>query len=479
MAALCLTLTGRSLEENLGTLESLNPDMAELRVDFLNPSSGKDIAAFTTRTDVPLILTCRKKADGGFWMGSDEQREAFLLECLEGSFSFIDLEEDETSEKLVEKAKKRNCRIIRSFHDFEKVPEDLEDRLKNMIPSGDLVKAAVMPQGIRDLITLFRICLDWQGDNLILLGMGDYGIPSRILAGWAGCFLTFCSAGGSVSGAPGHMDLETLRDLYRVSGITGKTELYGIIGNPVLHTRSPLIHNQGLKKIERDGVYVPFTVDDPEAFFELANLLQLKGFSVTVPHKQAVIPFLDIISDGVEKVGACNTVVREGDSWAGYNTDVYGFITPLKEAKGSLAGLNAAVIGAGGAARAAVYALVREGCSARIYNRTVSRAEALAEIMGCHSGSLKDFTSLEPGSFDIIVQTTSSGMEGAQGPDNPIPDYEFQGNELLYDIIYTPPVTPVMDKAAKAGCRVLGGWAMLVEQAKEQFRLFTGEDLPQ
>ncbi len=479
MTRLCLTLTGKTLEENLSLLNDLKPDLAELRIDLLETIEAEEIALFPAQTGVPLILTCRKEEDGGLWKGSGREREDLLLHCMDGAFAYIDLEEDEYSKKLVEKALNTGCLVIRSIHDFQAVPDDLPSRLEAMSSRGDFVKAAVMPKGIKDLIRIFRIGMEWETDNLILLGMGDFGVPSRILACRAGSYLTFCSAGGTRSGAPGHMTLDTLRDLYRVGEIDRDTELYGIIGNPVLHTKSPLIHNQGLRKIGRNGVYVPFTVDDPEDFFQLAELLGLKGFSVTVPHKQGVIPFLDHCSEGVEKVGACNTVVRESGGWAGYNTDVHGFIAPLKQELGDLEGLKAAVLGAGGAARAVVYALVKEKCRTRVFNRTSSKAAALAEHMGCESGSLEDFAALEPGHFDLIVQTTSSGMEGASGPDNPVPAYSFRGDEVLYDIIYTPPVTGLMKKAADAGCRVLGGWPMLVEQAREQFRLFTREELPE
>ena len=476
MTRLCLTLSADTLEENLEILRENKPDMAELRIDFLDPGCAGSIAEFSRDISIPLILTCRKAVDGGVWKGSDEERVDYLLNCLEGNFDYIDLEEDETSAALAEKAAERGCRIIRSFHDFERTPEDLEERLHAMEKLGDLVKAAVMPTGIADLLRLFQIGRRWKKDNLILLGMGDYGVPSRILASRMNSFLTFCSPRGK-SAAPGHMSPDVLRDIYRVDKLDGATRLYGIIGNPVLHTSSPRIHNAGLAATGQNGVYVPFTVDDTEAFFKLACFLDIRGFSVTVPHKQSVMALLDRQDDGVRKIGACNTVVREGNSWCGYNTDASGFIIPLKKRKGNLKGLKAAVLGAGGASRSVVYALNREGCETTVYNRTAYKAAALAEEMGCFSGSLDDFISLTPGAFDLIIQTTSSGMEGSSS-DNPVPGYEFAGNEMVYDIIYTPPVTPLMDKAEQAGCSVLGGWPMLVEQAREQFRLFTGKTLP-
>lgn len=478
MAKLCLTLTAVSMDENLAILEKKSPDIAELRVDFAGPSAVKEICQFPSRTDIPLILTCRMEADGGVWIGSRVDREAFLMDCLDGGFDYIDLEEDEDSSTLVAKAVTRQCRIIRSFHDFSAVPEDLEQRLLKMDAYGDLVKAAVMPRGIADVEKLFRIGMNWKKDNLILLGMGDYGVPTRILASRMNSFLTFCSPSEGEGAAPGHMSIETLRKVYRIDEIDGDTALYGIIGDPVLHTRSPHIHNRGLSETGQKGVLVPYTVDDVPAFFHLAEMLDIRGFSTTVPHKQTVMKQLDRTSDSVRAIGACNTVVREGKRWCGYNTDAEGFIIPLRKEMGKLKGLKAAVIGAGGAARAIVYALVQEECRTTVFNRTFSKAETLGLNMSCESGSLEDFLSLPPGSFDLIIQTTSSGMDGRFANGNPIEEYEFTGGEFLYDIIYTPSVTPIMKKAKRAGCSVLGGWSMLEEQARVQFRHFTGRELP-
>lgn len=478
MTKLCLTLCDPSMDENLALLERHSPQIAELRVDFAGPSRLKEICQFPSRTNIPLILTCRKKVDGGAWTGSTADREAFLLDCLEGGFNYIDLEEDETSSALPEKAAARNCRVIRSFHDFSSVPVDLEERLLKMDARGDLVKAAVMPRGIADLERLFRIGMAWKKDNLILLGMGDFGVPSRILASRMNSFLTFCSSSDGEEAAPGHMSIQTLRDVYRIDEIDENTILLGIIGDPVLHTRSPHIHNKGLAQTGQNAVLVPYTVDDVPAFFHLAEFLDIRGFATTVPHKQAVMEQLDWMSDSVRAIGACNTVVREEDKWCGYNTDAEGFIIPLKKEKGHLKGLKAAVIGAGGAARAIVYSLVQEGCQTRVFNRTASKADALGREMSCESGSLEDFMSCPAGSFDLIIQTTSSGMEGKFANGNPVADYDFTGKEFLYDIIYIPAVTPIMKKAQEAGCSVLGGWVMLEEQARSQFRHFTGQELP-
>jgi 3-dehydroquinate dehydratase / shikimate dehydrogenase len=483
MSRLCLTLCRSTLAANLEDLRLNLPDLAELRIDLLDTAELEAIADFPAKAGIPLILTCRKVIDGGLWSGSEREREDLLLKSMEGSFSFIDLEEDERSEVLTDRAVEKGIRIIRSFHDFDKVPEDLSIRLEEMSARGDLVKAAVMPGGIADVLVLFQIAESWKGthpteDNLILLGMGAYGVVTRILAQKMGCYLTFCSPGGAEA-APGHMSWDTLHNLYRLHESDDKTRIYGIIGNPVLHTRSPQIHNPGFKAAGVNAVYVPFTVDDVPVFFELAEFLDIKGFSVTVPHKLIVRDHLDREDPAVSAIASCNTVIRTLNGWEGYNTDVQGFICPLIEKSGSLKGKTAAVIGAGGAARAVVYALLKEGCDVSIFNRTESRAAALAEELGGKGYSLDRLKDeMDKGkSYDFLIQTSSVGMQGAEGPSNPVPFYKFTGRELVYDIIYTPPVTDIMQRAVDAGAEILGGMPMLQEQARAQFRLFTGKEL--
>ncbi|MDC7232148.1 MAG: shikimate dehydrogenase [Spirochaetales bacterium] len=484
MSLLCLTLCRNTLAANLEDLKMNTPHMAELRIDLLDPPERKHISDFPARAGIPLILTCRKKADGGEWSGTDSERESLLLAAMAGDFDYMDLEEDETSRRLVAEAEQRNTRIIRSFHDFKGVPSDLMQRLEAMSLKGDLVKAAVMPRGIADLLTLFKTGRQWREENpgknnLILLGMGAFGVPSRILAQRCASFLTFCSPAGAEA-APGHMSRQTLEELYRVPEIDDDTQIFGIIGNPVLHTRSPHIHNPGFQDLGINAVYVPFTVDDVSAFFELADFLDIRGFSTTVPHKLAVREHLDREDEAVQAVSSCNTVVRSRKGWEGFNTDVEGFLRPLISRAGVLNGKTAAVIGAGGAARAVVYALVREGCRVSIFNRTESRAAALASEMGCSGYSLDKLRAeMDEGErYDIVVQTSSVGMHGTEGPSNPVPFYRFTGSELVYDIIYTPPVTEIMQRALDAGAAVLGGMPMLREQAFEQFLLFTGAEYP-
>jgi 3-dehydroquinate dehydratase/shikimate dehydrogenase len=225
-----------------------------------------------------------------------------------------------------------------------------------------------------------------------------------------------------------------------------------------------------------DAVYVPFLVDDPAAFLKIARFLRIDGFSVTLPYKSAVIPLLTETVEPVKKMGACNTVVRRGRSFTGYNTDGQGFIEPLYSYFPSerLKNIRATVIGAGGAARAAVYALKAAGVAMLILNRTPKKAEDLAREVGAQSGPL-DAAGLEriKDYDDLIVQTTQAGMPPHTEQD-PLEGYRFKGTELVYDLIYTPRLTRLLQRAMECGCKVLNGEEMLMAQAHEQFRLFTG-----
>jgi 3-dehydroquinate dehydratase/shikimate dehydrogenase len=243
--------------------------------------------------------------------------------------------------------------------------------------------------------------------------------------------------------------------------------VYGVIGNPVAHSRSPHIHNAGLAALGLDAVYLPFLVDDVREFLRVADLLGVSGVSVTVPHKLAVIPHLARQDPSVARIGACNTLVRAEGGWHGTNTDWPGFLAPLDRRFGSGGGsrIRATVIGAGGTSRAVVYGLRETGAEVLILNRTLAGASGIAQEFGCRAGG------------DLVVQTTSCGMEPAVDCD-PLPEYRFRGTELVYELVYRPAVTPFLGRAMAAGCRWIGGMEMLLEQAYEQFRLFTGSPYP-
>lgn len=485
-SSLCLSLTGATITENLQEIEKYNAycDLYELRADYLEPLSIAALSSFPEQVKKPVILTVRRAADGGHFKGSETERCGILRRSLASGYRYVDLEEDFQDQKTEQAAEVSGVTVIRSFHDFSGVPADLGRRLRNIKRNpGEVIKAAVMVQNTQELLKLVELALELKvrdgWGNRIILGMGPMGFPTRVLSTFLGSSITYSSAPGRQA-APGPVDPQTLVDLYRFPLIDENVRIFGIIGNPVIHSESPGLHNRGFSlRAMDDAVYLPFQVDNLEAFFRLAEVLDIRGVSVTIPHKQGVIPFLSSRDEGVEAAGACNTIVWRDGLRCGYNTDISGFTAPLKESMGGAipAGLRAAVIGAGGAARAVVYALRREGVEVLILNRTVERAKELAAVFGCSYGSLGEQERIADYP-DLIVQTTSVGMNQEDPEYDPIPDYSFKGGEIVYDIIYIPRLTPLLKRAVQSGCRVINGWEMLAAQAGIQFRLFTGQDFP-
>ena len=469
---ICLSLTGKTLDENLDCIREYRPyiSLVELRVDRLNRKEIGRIAAFPRAAGLPVILTIRRQSDGGGWGGPEDERRHLLQNALRGSFDYVCLEDDLPPLPEEEGFLNRCGRIIRAFYDCGGVPGDLAERVRRLPRrAGEVPLAAVTPGNTRELISLFEAAASLTEQEVILHGMGDVGVPARILASKLGSLLTFATPSGL-------LDPKTLESLYGYSKITDKSLFFGIIGSPVMHTKSPVIHNTGYKQWGLDAVYIPFEIDDPELFLPWAEGFGFRGFSVTVPHKSSIIPLLSWADPAVEAVGSCNTLVRSSAGWEGYNTDVEGFLTPLDAfwPAEDYKKLTAAVIGAGGAARAVVYGLRSRGVSVTIYNRTESKARLLAEQFGASWRGLNRGRTVAPA--DILVQTSVLGM-APHYPGDPVPEYKFSGTELAYDLIYAPEETLFLKRARKAGCTVLGGMMMLKAQGARQFRYFTGKEI--
>jgi 3-dehydroquinate dehydratase/shikimate dehydrogenase len=477
---LCLTLTGTTLEEDFAQYERNRQwiKLVELRIDLLDESELSTASSFPDRVDVPVILTCRRISDGGNCGLPERQRLSLVRTVAAGHFAYVDIEDDVKKTEFEHELHERGIKIIRSYHDCQGMPADIYSRLSRMATKGDIPKIAVTPKTFMDVISLFRIEQELADvPEKIVIGMGDMGVPTRILYKRTGSFLTFCSDGRSISGAPGHLTPKMMSELYRADQVDKQTHIYGVIGNPVLHTASPMIHNPGFHAIRFNAIYVPFLVDSVRSFFKLAESLRIYGFSVTIPHKQDVLPYLGRITREVKQIGSCNTVVRIQNMWKGINTDYYGFLAPIQREIEQGRIHSALVIGAGGAARAVVWALHNHNIKVTIVNRSKEKAKALAEeTMGGYD-SLENICAYQ-GQVDLVVQTTSVGM----APDidgDPAPDFRFIGSEIVYDLVYKPHETKFLARANAAGCRIQYGIDMLVQQGKLQFEAFTGYHYPQ
>lgn len=481
---ICLSLTAPTLQEDLRLIDSRRPfiDMVEVRADFLESGELAHLPSFPKRAGLPSIITIRRRRDGGLWSASEPQRRGLLARAVSGGYAYVDLEEDLEDPALADAAKKAGGRVIRSCHDARGMPDRLAERLRDLgRRPGEIPKLAVTPQTVGDLPLLADACQRFAGREKVLFAMGEFGLFSRILATRLGSHLTYCCVAGTGQGSPGCLDPRVLVELYRFRKQDRQTFVCGVIGNPIAHSRSPEFHNRGYEALGLNGVYLPFLVDDVPAFFRLASMLGLRGISVTIPHKRAVLPHLDERDETLARIGACNTVVRRSDGgWYGTNTDVRGFLTPLEEQAPELLRpeTGATVIGAGGAARSVVYALCGRGIRPLVLNRTLEKARVLAEAFQCEwAGVDEEGLSGMQRHAELIVQATRVGMEPDAEAD-PLPDYRFSGSEVVYDLVYQPLETVFLRRARAAGCRVISGLSMLFSQGAAQFKLYTGLDFP-
>jgi 3-dehydroquinate dehydratase/shikimate dehydrogenase len=492
MAKVCLCLTGKTIAQDLQILDKYRKyaDIAEFRVDCLDLDEHFQIRRFPELAGIPVILTIRRESDGGFFSGGEGSRVilfskglAFAEADRRKNFAYLDLEEDLDVPSIEEAARTFGTRIIRSFHNLGGVDEDLTGRTEKLRHVGDeIVKAAVSPVSLADTLRLYREAGKIRGDKIIL-GMGRYGTNTRILAEKMGSCVSYVSVKDETDlrqAAPGQLDPRELVDLYRFKKIGTDTRVFGILGYPLHATSSPPFFNRVFAEENIDAVYIPFPSDSVESFFELADELNLQGVSVTVPYKEEILPLLTSCSEMVSSVGACNTMVRTKEGWAGYNTDSQGFSDSLLEFIGqkNLAGRRISIIGAGGAARAVASEVFRLKGKALIVNRTLARARRIAQPYKfiCASADPEGAEMMRKYS-DIIIQTTSVGM----APDitgDPMPDYKFTGKERVMDLVYKPETTVFMKRAAAAGCPVINGHDMLIRQAIYQYQFFIGAEFP-
>ncbi len=493
MPLVCLCLTGRTIAEDLAALERYRGrvDIAELRTDCLDPAEGFLVRSFPERAGLPCILTARRRADGGSFVEGEGVRLVMIAKALayarpdkSANFAYVDLESDFRVPAIEEACRTFGTRIIRSRHCLEGLPADLDAAFAEVSSEpGEIPKLAVATRGAADLARLLSWSLGLRPSERILIGMGDFGLPSRILAERLGSSLVYASplAAGFPSAAPGQLDPIVLEDVFRFREIGRDTAVYGLGGGrSIVGSRSPALHNSAFRAAGMDAVYLPFPAADAGGLMSVLEAAGARGASITVPLKEDVLPFLASRSPEVEAIGACNTLVRNIEGWAGYNTDAAGFERSLLEFLGreDLRGLRATLVGAGGGAKAVAHSLARLGAAVLVLNRNPAKAKALARRYAFASGPCDERSSdIVADHSDLIVQATPVGMEGGI-PGDPLDWYYFTGREAVFDLIYRPERTAMLARAAEAGCRTCNGYAMLRFQAAEQFKLWTGREPP-
>ncbi len=472
----CLTLTAEKDAKKIEDIYTHRDwiEAVEIRLDLCEQANEgfiQEVLKAAGRAGAQVILTYRRREDGGPRILSESQRLQTLAALLCPGVAYVDIEYGVKAEQVLHDAAEAGVRVIRSLHDFDGVPADMRGLIESISAAGEIPKIACFPRSSADVHELMAACAETAHiREKIIIGMGGFGFFTRVAPQLCGSMLTFCSA-GSRKGAPGQIGPAELEQVYRVSSQNGDTVYYGIIGNPVLHSRSPRIHNKWFADAGMNAAYLPFQVDQVGRFMELTGLVGVRGFSVTVPHKQKIIEFLDEIDEAVRVIGSCNTVVMSRRGWRGSNTDYQGFLEPLKRRNLLNPGDRALVVGAGGVARTVVYALQQARVDVTIVNRTESRAAALAAEFGVQWQPVESNWN-ESAGYQLVVQTSSAGMEPDTDAD-PLPAYRFTGSEIVYELIYAPEETRFLRRAAEAGCLILGGSEMLQAQAVLQFEEFS------
>jgi 3-dehydroquinate dehydratase/shikimate dehydrogenase len=458
-------------------------DMIELRLDYLADLDLADptkLGALLAARPLPTIITFRAAREGGRKHIEDRARLRFLAAAQRWA-NYCDVEAecyDQAMQLGLEAS-----RLIVSYHNFEQTPANLYQIYSRVcsLPAA-IHKIATMARHVEDSLAIFRLLERARAErrNLIALAMGGAGLVTRILGPSRGSFLTYGSVARGRESALGQPTCEELSKLYRVRQISRATAIAGIIGSPVGHSASPAIHNAAAAALGLDFVYVPIEVKNLSTFFEKFVRpstrqmdWELCGLSVTIPHKSAVMSFLDEIDPVARAIGAINTVLIRGSQIIGRNTDVEAAMRPLGDL--DLQGRRCAVLGAGGAARAIIYGLVGRGANVIVFARDVKKAGRLAEKFGVAVRAMAELSSSDA---EILINATPVGMRGWAEGQSPVPSSWLRGRELVYDLVYNPLDTALLKCARAEGCRTIGGFEMLIAQAELQFQMWTGLEPP-
>ncbi|KAG8483253.1 hypothetical protein CXB51_022269 [Gossypium anomalum] len=442
-------------------------DLVEIRLDSLkNFNPFEDLNVLIKQCPLPTLFTYRPVWEGGQYDGDEKKRLDVLRLAMELGADYIDVELKVAHEfiKSIGGKKPEKFQVIVSSHNYQSTPS--VEELGNLVVKIQSTGADIVP--------------------IIGLVMGERGLISRILCTKFGGYLTFGTLEAGVVSAPGQPTINDLLNLYNFRQLGPDTKVYGIIGKPVGHSKSPMLYNEAFKSAGFNGVFVHLLVDDLEMFLRTYSSTDFAGFSCTIPHKETAVKCCDEVDPVAKSIGAVNCIIRRQSDGKlfGYNTDYIGAISAIEDglqarynmssAAGSpLAGKLFVVIGAGGAGKALAYGAKQKGARVVIANRTYERAQELADVIGGDALSLDDLARFHPEDGMILANTTSIGMQ-PNIDQTPMPKDALKYYSLVFDAVYTPKITRLLREAEETGATIVSGLEMFVGQAYEQFERFTG-----
>lgn len=483
---LCLSIIGpdlASVREQIAQAEKVG-GMVELRADLYDNISAEELALIKKQCRLPVLLTLRSDKQGGKFVGDEAERRVYLRHLAAIQPELLDIELGTPRSDVAELRRLLpSTKIVLSYHDLSGMPEDLSLLLHQMQQTpADWYKIAATACSSIDALRMMSFTREVNrlGGHLCGLCMGPYGEITRVLAPIMGVPMTFACLNEQQSAAPGQISADVLHDVYFQQRLTSDSKVVALIGNPVNASKGYIVHNSVFKELSLPYVYVRMAMQPHELseFFYLMRQLPFRGLSVTMPLKEAVIPFLDAVDGTAQAMGAVNTIIQDEGGLSGYNYDGMGALDAIEEVlEASVYGKSVVVLGAGGAAKAVAHEAKRRGAHVVIANRSHERAHELAHKLGTQAEPLERLPELLKSGPDVVAQMTSVGM---------LPDVEaslinrddLQPNTLVFEAISAPKETRLLREAKERGCRVVPGLKMWEGQAIHQQLRWCERDLP-
>ena len=476
----CVAIIASDASDMIDRAETLVRDnpFIEFRLDYLSKPALAlpKIKRFIDYNPQSIcIATCRRVISGGKFRGSVASQLDILSRAVAAGCQLVDVELQTAlrcKPSQISALRSRGS-VILSFHDFKETKK-LDETLEKMaaIPA-DFYKVVTTANTLHDNVTMMKF-LEHKGDQYSLVGMcmGEQGFVSRVLGVRAGSAFTFAAMNAEEKTAPGQVTSQALRNIYRLDQVDTATKVYGVVGDPVAHSLSPAIMNAALRRENVNGVYVALHAKTLKDLLACVKDIPIHGLSVTMPYKEAILKYLDNTDTHTIKVGACNTVVRMQDGKLyGFNTDTAGVVRPLEQ-RIILAESRILVLGAGGAARAAVFGLKERGAEVYILNRNLAKGQKLARQARARTAKRQDLKKLK---FDVIINATPVGMGNTR--ESPLNENEINA-QYIFDMVYDPAETRLIEMARARGAQVIPGIEMFVQQAARQFEIWTGKPAP-
>ena len=477
----CVAVIGSDPNEMAERAEALARDNSflEFRLDYLSKpglAMPRIKRIIESHHGMVAIATCRREASGGKFRGSVASQLDLLNKATAAGCQLVDVEFQTANKIKPEQLQKLRAKagLILSFHDF-RATKKLEEALEKMLAyPADFYKVVSTATALSDNVSMIKF-LAREGDRHSMVGMcmGEQGIISRVLGVRAGSVFTFGSAGAGQETAPGQVSAQELRSVYRIEQVDVATRVYAVVGDPIAHSLSPAIMNAAFRRENVNAVYLPLHAKTLKELLTCVRDIPIHGISVTMPYKESILSHLDNTDSHTTKVGACNTVVRAQDGKLyGFNTDTAGIVRPLERRLNTLEDAKILVLGAGGAARAAVFGLKERGSEVYILNRSLAPAKKLAHQARARLVKRPDLKKL---SFDVIINATPVGMGNTR--ETPLQDKDINAR-YVFDMVYDPAETRLLKLAKERGAQVIPGIEMFVHQAARQFEIWTGKPAP-